>query len=417
MTVRRLAAGARARVGAHSLTVRWVVKGDTEARITVYANGGAELGEPEVSYVVEQNVLVLYPTAADVLIAALAPPGSVFPTGSAVQMRVETSYPSEESDLVVCAPVDVGGLTRSEVLHIRRDGDEAVVSTAESVQPAEPDSPGPAPRPDSLEAEVGVEQAQSAEPAGMVSVAGYERRQQLIGKACAAARIGIDRPRAQDSDLRTIVVVIDRSASMVVGLHSGAVEAILSVLAGVGEVFGTRPAVVWGIDAQNASPVGRLTPQSLLDCQEEAFSQLSTGMSLEPLHHVTSEVSDPTLLYVLTDGQLGDADGIIDELSRVRAAPVPIDVHVVALALSSADFRTPAPPALSPADPLADLGPAIAAGLLRLTAVGPGLCGGLIEELQEESVLRRLVRSLVPTPNRMDVSRTSATTNSGVSVS
>ncbi|MCW2606750.1 MAG: hypothetical protein JWO60_1443, partial [Frankiales bacterium] len=197
-------------------------------------------------------------------------------------------------------------------------------------------------------------------------------------------------------DARTeLQVAVDRSASLLPALRTGAVQALLEVLLGANGVCGAADAVpVWELGA-----VPQRLPQPLDRSTAPGFvahvlgERVTTdGTLLAPLVRTTAAAGPPRTVVVVTDGVPADLEQVTAALRDTTRARGTTRWHLLAVARGADD---PTVQHERWRDELAALQPLVAERLLTVSSVAPGNGGGwLTARLADVAALDALVAGL-----------------------
>ena len=216
---------------------------------------------------------------------------------------------------------------------------------------------------------------------------------ELARRTNYACRRQIDGSRLPASQLRDVVVAVDRSASMLPAVRGGALTSLLEILLGLATVVGREPLLpVWQLGAA-PRPVRRaVTPDTVAGFVAAELSEQASlsGVALTPLVDQIGSPARPTSVFVITDGVPPDTDVFA---SVVAGRSAPVSWHLLALARSGTDPRVSA-------EPWADELTALRRdGWASVAALSPEPHDGWVaERLADDRQLDLLVADLFPWP-------------------
>jgi hypothetical protein len=239
--------------------------------------------------------------------------------------------------------------------------------------------------------------AEPAGPAGSAAPAEHPVHSAETGLAQQAAYAARRRAGSGKlpADQRThLFLAVDRSASFLPAVRSGAAQCLLEVLVGVNEVTGVDNRVHVFEAAAVARPVRQLTTANLDGYWTDVLGdQAHTGGVLTAaLVAETDSATDRRTVVVITDGLPPDLDELTQALSAARAAGTRTRLHLLCIAKSVADPETRREPWR---DELAAVGALRDEGLLTCSAITPGTGEGwLRSHLSDGAVLDAVVSAL-----------------------
>jgi len=357
MTVTILDARGAVPCAAGPLEVEWT--GPDGVSVVLECRSTPGRGATHVQRLGDRSLLLTGLPEDVALVARPVTPGTVFADRVVVGVQLSSH---DSGDQIVVPPVDVSGTTAAVLLTVgSRDGRWLVT------------------------AEEGAATRSSTLPVGEVSP------ESLVKRAAYGTRRRIGASSLPPLQQRSMVAVVDRSASMLAHQRSGAVQSLLEVVLGVNLVCGMhREVPVWTLElpprqlsrALDVTDVGRYVTERL---DPEPYT---SGCTLAPLIR-DLDPADPAVAVVITD----DVPADLPEVAAALAANVrPVAWHLLAIA------RGPGDPAvrLEPwRDELSALAPMVGSRLLTVSSVTPGSePGWLARELAAPDRLDGLVAGL-----------------------
>jgi hypothetical protein len=359
------------------VTIAWKVEGGRPADVLVQVLIADSDVEATSVRALEPGRLRLSTLPQRVSVTARPVEADVFPDGTVLTGQI-TSHTDGEPEQFVLPRIDVSGTPYVILVQLFPDTDAWHIAVPPHELPRGPRTP-PGSRGVSLdEGSVGL-----PDPTGdLVVKAGYSARRQ----------VGVPRlPVASQWQLR---IAIDRSASFLPFMHSGAVQTLLEVLIGINGVIGNRKEVeVWDLAPSPRRLPVLLAEENVHDYADQHLQRrtLVGGSPLEPLVHDLSG-SGRTMNVVLTDGAPPDLKGVTDRL-RQSAEPTGAAWHMLVIGRGPDDPEVRRQPWR---DELSDLRPFLAEGLLRASSVTPESgVAWLAHRLENTASLDQLVGALL----------------------
>lgn len=382
MAISILSPGVSVRCASAPLTMEWNVDGmpahALDLRVERQSSSGD--GQPVRVRPLRPGQLLIPVPDEPLVVIARPVSGHVFPDSVFLELRFRTPTSAE----YVLSDSDLSGTPGSRLASIA-PGDGVLVLTAEPdllqpAPPAQPSEPTSAPQPPGVRTGGGAA-AQPPGPSqpevprpqqdvnwsstsGPFSVpgsdgSGYSHNRPfgqpsapvnldalpgLAKRTAYAARRQVDAARLPASQQRLIVLAIDRSASMLPVLRSGAVDALLEVLIGLSAVVGRNTELpVWQLGATPRPTSGPLLPtatDSFVDRELREEASI-TGTVLAPLAERVGTSEGPTSVFVVTDGSPPDLEAFRAAVSRSRRQ---VAWHLIAFARSTTDPQVRAEP-------------------------------------------------------------------------
>jgi hypothetical protein len=315
-----------------------------------------------------------------VLVARLRPAqaGQALPTGCQVQAMVTIDRgPDLDRDEILSPLTDASGLPYLDLIVLEPLQPDLWSVSCPEVEPApasnEHDQIPPIPN-----------RGTNQLPPGQAA---------LTTSAMAAARGLAGEARVTAHLRRRTGIVLDQSASMIAPHRDGRLAAVLDVILGLDQVFGTLdPCQFWRATTEVAR-VGAGS-QAARDGTDEAFELPGSGFSLGAVTSRCGSTSDPSRVFVITDDLPADL-----EAAAAGIADQDRTTHWVLVILARSRFDVLSVPygtGLQLNDPTRDQLRSV--DVLRaqpFSIVSIAADGDLADELAEPDTMRRLVSALV----------------------
>lgn len=396
MAVTILAPGRSARCQAGPLTLEWHVDGGPSSSVALSVEPEQGSHGPAVPVQPLSPGQLLLPLVREPVVVVARPAhGYVFGDGVTLDLTVRLSGGITE---YVLHTIDLSGISEARLV-AAAPNDGALVLVAEPASaPAPPPRPARGeqqPRFDSGEPTTSPEGPVPPSPPTTQPSGGSTARETLPPSALRAAysaRRRIDSARLPPEQLSQLIVAVDRSASMLSVVRTGALADLLEILLGLSTVVSAEPVLpVWEL-----GQVPSLLPRALSPTTVDGFvgrelqeSASTTGTLVRPLVSHLGHTDVRQRVVVVTDGPPPDGVAFAESVAAARVAGSATSWHLVAFARSLSDPSVAAEPWL---DELARLPGDAWASVASLTpGVGPSW---LSERMSNSAELNRLVNDI-----------------------
>ena len=412
MAVTKLAPGGRARCTTGHATLGWSVDGADLSEVVLRVVQ-RDAGRPAIGVQpTGPGRLLIAALPVPVVVLVLPRDGNVFRDGVSVSAELTLRVDGHDGDQYVLPEVDVSGTSEQVLLiMVPADGVWSLELPADlAVRQARPSTHSrvgaPAPSAAALRApqhdgpaatrltppEPAQEEADGAQQPGV---------SQLAQRAAYAARRHVGAARLAPEARSEFHVAVDRSASLLPALRTGAVQSLLEVLSGLNSVCGLTDQVpVWELGVAPSRLSTPLDPTTVLGYVTHVLGQRVTtdGTLLAPLVRATAGSGASRTVVVVTDGVPADLTQVTLALRQTTRSRGNTRWHVLAVARGADD---PAVRQEAWRNELAPLLPLVAERLLTISSVAPGQgAGWLAARLGDVRALDALVGALplVPAP-------------------
>ena len=322
----------------------------------------------------------LFPWAGAAVLGVGAP--GVFPAATKLGCVLRIQGPDGMVNEVVVPPTDVSALPSVELVRFTDEGDRGWGISAVAAAPVRQAPPSQVP----IQGQAGRGGAAEVQPHPVAHV----RLPDALGDAARdAARTRLGRVRAIESDRLRMHLIVDISASMLPYYRSGALQGVLSVLAGLNEVHGASDELgVWA-----SSPAMSLNRRQVIGVRSQGLAaELIAVQGVGSSTGVAAAFRDAwtpnAWRVIISDGVPPD---LLQEISSVAPAGQP--PQLIAFAESEFNFESLRIEAWR--EQLATARPAVEAGLLRVTSISPIAAAALFSHSVAVTLLSELVSSLV----------------------
>jgi hypothetical protein len=358
MTVTKLRPGDSTICRPGTLEVDWQVRGASAQAVRVELEALTAAGPSAVAVqaVGPQSLLLSSLPEAVALVARPQPNETAFADAITFQAQISLRVGNADADQVVLAPVDVSGTASAVLFTVAPAPGGWEITAAPAGRSAAPPAGSPAPEP-------GSRRLPPEPPTATVSP---------LRRAEFATRRYVGGAVALPADQRTtMVVAVDRSASMLPHQRSGALSSILELILGVNAVCGTDSVVpMWRMSREPGPIRPDLSESSVGGYVENVLGDqaLTSGTALAPLIDLLPRDAGRQTVFLITDDVPPDLDA---SAAALRARPDPpgsLSWHLLVLARHRTDPLVRAEPwrdELRPLAPLAD------GGLLTVSAIAP----------------------------------------------
>lgn len=367
-------------------TVSWAVTGCPAHEVVLDVVQLADRTRPAVA-IRRTGVNELLVADLPLAIALVARPlgSSVFPDGVTISGEIALRVGGTDGDQYVLPRADVSGTASTVMVTLTPAPDawEVAVPADVVVRPiGRPQSKG------------------SAVVITAPEVTEEQPGQDLVQRTSYAVRRRVGQGQLPVDRRTELHVAVDRSASLLPFVRSGAAQSVLEVLLGYNAVCGRDTEVaMWELGARERRVQPSLSMQTVSGYWERVLGeQASTGGTLlAPLVLATATSSVPRTVVVISDGVPGDVHRAGREIEAARSSGTTTQWHLLLFARGPEAPEVLREPWRDETVPLAELR---RTGVLGLTSVsvGRGL-GWLAERLAARAALEAMVRTL-PLPER-----------------